>query len=65
MLLVKGVSPKGIEKILKSITKTNGEKYAFKITVKMNITSVLEPWCVAYIIPKTNEEDILFSLEYV
>ena len=65
LLLVKGVSPKGIEEILKSITKIDGEKYAFKIIVKMNLASVLEPWCVAYIIPKTNEAEILFSFEYV
>ena len=65
LLLVKEVSPKGIEEILKSITKIDGEKYAFKIIVKMNLASVLEPWCVAYIIPKTNEAEILFSFEYV
>lgn len=63
LLLVKGVSTSGIDKIEKTISKTDDE-YTFTISVKKIITTVMEPWYLAYIIPKTSEENIILSVTY-
>lgn len=63
LLLVKGVSTSGISSIEKTILKTDN-KYMFTIQVNKNIATVMEPWCLAYIIPKTSEENITLSVTY-
>ena len=63
LLLVKGVSTSGIRSIEKTISKTDN-KYMFTIQVNKNIATVMEPWCLAYIIPKTSEENITLSVTY-
>lgn len=63
LLLVKGVSTSGISSIEKTILKTDN-KYMFTIQVNKNIAAVMEPWCLAYIIPKTSEENITLSVTY-
>lgn len=63
LLLVKGVSTSGIRSIEKTILKTDN-KYMFTIQVNKNIAAVMEPWCLAYIIPKTSEENITLSVTY-
>ena len=63
LLLVKGVSTSGIRSIEKTILKTDN-KYMFAIHVNKNIATVMEPWCLAYIIPKTSEENITLSVTY-
>ena len=63
LLLVKGVSTSGIRSIEKTILKTDN-KYMFTIQVNKNIAAVMEPWCLAYIIPKTGEENITLSVTY-
>ena len=63
LLLVKGVSTSGIRSIEKTILKTDN-KYMFTIQVNKNIATVMEPWCLAYIIPKTSEENITLSVTY-
>ena len=63
LLLVKGVSTSGIRSIEKTISKTDN-KYMFTIQVNKNIAAVMEPWCLAYIIPKTSEENITLSVTY-
>ena len=63
LLLVKGVSTSGIRSIEKTISKTDN-KYMFTIHVNKNIAAVMEPWCLAYIIPKTSEENIILSVTY-
>ena len=63
LLLVKGVSTSGIRSIEKTILKTDN-KYMFTIYVNKNIATVMEPWCLAYIIPKTSEENITLSVTY-
>mgnify|MGYP003492080653 FL=1 len=63
LLLVKGVSTSGIRSIEKTILKTDN-KYMFTIHVNKNIATVMEPWCLAYIIPKTSEENIILSVTY-
>lgn len=65
LLLTRGISTSGIVKIQKSISKTDGGKYAFAITIEKNHTTIMEPWYQAYIIQKTNEEDISFSVNYI
>ena len=63
LLLVKGVSTSGIRSIEKTILKTDN-KYMFAIHVNKNSATVMEPWCLAYIIPKTSEENITLSVTY-
>ncbi len=63
LLLVKGVSTSGITSIEKTILKTDN-KYMFTIQVNKNSAAVMEPWCLAYIIPKTSEENITLSVTY-
>ena len=63
LLLVKGVSTSGITSIEKTILKTDN-KYMFTIQVNKNSATVMEPWCLAYIIPKTSEENITLSVTY-
>ncbi|HHX32517.1 MAG TPA: hypothetical protein GX712_08000 [Bacteroidales bacterium] len=63
LLLVKGVSTSGIGEIEKTISITDN-KYIFTISVKKNTTTVMEPWYLAYIIPKTSEENIILSVKY-
>jgi hypothetical protein len=48
---------------MKTILKTDN-KYMFTIQVNKNIAAVMEPWCLAYIIPKTSEENIILSVTY-
>jgi hypothetical protein len=64
LLLTRGVSSSGIAEIQKTILKTDGGKYVFTITVKRNAAAVMEPWYLAYIIPKTNEADITCKIDY-
>ena len=63
LLLVKGVSTSGIGEIEKTISITDN-KYIFTISVKKNTTTVMEPCYLAYIIPKTSEENIILSVNY-
>ena len=63
LLLVKGVSTSGIRSIEKTILKTDN-KYMFTIQVNKNSATVMEPWCLAYIVPKTSEENIILSVTY-
>lgn len=51
LMLVSGVSTSGIDKIDKELTHT-GNEYELKITITNNMLAVMEPWCVAYIVPK-------------
>lgn len=41
----------GISKIEKELIQT-GNGYELTVTVSQNLLAVLEPWCVAYIVPK-------------
>jgi len=63
LLLVKGVSPSGISDIEETISKTDNE-YIFTISVKKNALTIIDPWYLAYIIPKTNEGNIILSVTY-
>ena len=63
LLLVKGVSTSGIRDIEKTISETDN-KYIFTISVNGNGTTVMESWYLAYIIPKTSEENITLTVTY-
>ncbi len=64
LLLVKGVSISGIAGIEKTISITDN-KYILTISVNRNIATVMQPWHLAYIIPKTtSEENIILSVTY-
>lgn len=63
LLFVKGVSTSGIREIKKTISKTDNE-YIFTIYVERDSTAVMEPWYLAYIIPKTSDENITLSVTY-
>lgn len=65
LLLIRGISTSGIVEIQKSISKTDGGKYAFDITIERNQATVMEPWYLAYIIQKTNDENIKFTINYI
>lgn len=65
LLLIEGTSKNGIEKIDKQILKADNNKYKVIISVKMNDATVVEPWHVAYLIPKTTAEDIVLTLSYL
>lgn len=65
LLLIRGISTSGIVEIQKSISKTDGGKYAFDITIERNQATMMEPWYLAYIIQKTNEENIKFTINYI
>lgn len=52
LLLVRGVSTSGISKIEKELTHTTGNRYELTVNISQNMLAVLEPWCVAYIVPK-------------
>jgi len=64
-LLIEGTSKNGIEKIDKQILKADNNKYKVIISVKMNDATVVEPWHVAYLIPKANAEDIVLTINYL
>ena len=65
LLLIEGISMSGIEKIDKQIVKAENNKYEVIISVKRNFTTVVEPWHVAYLIPKTTAKDIVLTLSYL
>lgn len=65
LLLTRDISTSGIVEIQKSISKTDSGKYAFIITVKRNMSTIMESWHLAYIIPKANKQDIVFSVNYI
>ena len=51
MLLIYGTSDSGVYDIVKKQIKVDGN-YHFEITVHQNGLTVIDSWCVAYIIPK-------------
>jgi hypothetical protein len=63
LLLVKSFPPSGVRDIEKTISKTD-DKYVFTFNVARNGHAILDPWYLAYIIPKTSEENIILSVTY-
>lgn len=58
LLLIHDVSNYGVAKIVENLTKTN-DGYVFNVTVEQNMLCVMEPWCIAYVVPKTLKKDNL------
>ena len=45
-------------------SKVDG-KYNFEITIYQKLTTVLDSWCIAYIIPKNvTKQNIILQIEY-
>lgn len=64
LLLVYDTSTSGIYKITKKLTKTK-DGYDIDITVHQNMLCVMEPWCIAYIVPKKlSRKDVKVKIEY-
>ena len=64
LLLIFGTSTSGINYIVKKQSKVDG-KYNFEITIHQNLTTVLDSWCIAYIIPKNvTKQNINLQIEY-
>lgn len=64
LLLVSGVSTYGITDVNSRFVK-DGEKYRLTIAVGQNLTTVVEPWCIGYRIPKNlNTGDISLTISY-
>lgn len=65
LLLVKGTSSYGIEKVEKAISIDENSKCVLSITIMTNLACYAEPWVFAYIIPKTNTTDVIYTVSYV
>lgn len=64
LLLIFGTSTSGINNIVKKQSKVDG-KYNFEITIYQKLTTVLDSWCIAYIIPKNvTKQNIILQIEY-
>lgn len=64
LLLIFGTSTSGINNIVKKQSRVDG-KYNFEITIYQKLTTVLDSWCIAYIIPKNvTKQNINLQIEY-
>ena len=64
LLLIYGTSTSGVRDIVKKQTKVD-DKYNFEITIYQNLLTVLDSWCIAYIIPKNvTKQNINLQIEY-
>ena len=64
LLLIYGTSTSGVSDIVKKQTMVDG-RYNFDITIYQNLTTVLDSWCIAYIIPKNvTKQNINLQIEY-
>lgn len=65
LMLVKGRSSYGISELKKQLVKTNCG-YELTVVVKMNLTTVITPWCIGYVLPKTEEMgEVNVTIEYI
>jgi len=65
LLLVKDTARQGIENIEKQLLKTKSV-YELTVTVRLTAATVMEPWCIAYAIPKEIDmEDIKLTIDYI
>ncbi len=63
LLLVKGTSTSGIERIEKTVA-VEGTCCSLSLDIKKNLAAVMQPWHVALLLPK-EVKAVDFSLEYV
>ncbi len=63
LLVAKGTSLKGIEKIDKEIVRTGG-RLEITIDIKLNLTPVFQKWCLAYVVPKVETRNIIYAINY-
>ncbi|MBO5628562.1 MAG: hypothetical protein J5965_05715 [Aeriscardovia sp.] len=64
LLLIHDVSNYGVHEIIKNhISSGNG--FEFNINVRQNFLCVMQPWCIAYIMPKSlKQENIKYKISY-
>lgn len=65
LLLIHDVSNYGVSEIIKDeITSETG--FEFDIKVHQNLLCVLEPWCIAYIVPKKFDlQKVKYKIKYL
>ena len=64
LLLIYGTSNYGVAYIDKKQAK-NDDKFYFEITVQQNMLCVMEPWCIAYVVPKgLNKSHVDIKIKY-
>lgn len=64
LLLIYGTCTSGVAEIEKK-QAMSGDKFFFEINVYKNLLCVMEPWCVAYVVPKDlSEADINVQINY-
>ena len=64
LVLAKGTANSGIHEIKKEISRSSDNKYQFTITIEQNLATVMSPWGVAYILPKTSPSNIMLFVGY-
>lgn len=63
LAIVKGISGNGITDIQKRLVLMD-DRYRFSVWIYQNATSVVEPWYVAYVIPKEYAGKVDLDIEY-
>ena len=54
-----------VSDIISEVNKTDG-KYAFDITVVQSAYACIQPWCIAYDVPKSmTDQDVVLNITYI
>ena len=64
LAMVKGISGSGITDVQKELLQS-GDRYRLSVRIYQNMTSVVETWYVAYVIPKEYVGKIDLDIEYI
>ena len=64
LAIVKGISGSGITDLQKELLQS-GDRYCLSIRIYQNMTTVVETWYVAYVIPKEYVGKIDLDIEYI
>lgn len=64
LMIVKGVSSHGISKVEKTLVPS-GNHYNLSICITQNLTTSMETWYVAYIIPYNYIDKVHLDLKYI
>lgn len=63
IIIVKGTALKGIDDISATVTPSNGE-HDVKVTVTLNYTDPVIPWCIGIVAPKTGDNTARLTIDY-
>ncbi len=64
LMIVKGVSSHGISKVEKTLIPS-GNHYNLSICITQNLTTSMETWYVAYVIPYNYIDKVHLDLKYI